>query len=174
MQLNINDDKYIESPSISEIQDSISELEMEEFVILNKSEDHYLQTYCNDLNDYVLEYRDGSFEKHFGVMEKELSKTKIAEVFTLYLCNDKNWKEKYSWERIEFDEDFEGDLNSENAYLLNGSEYKRIRIGSEKLNIKTNGKCRTCGESNEAFHLSGCASEECPRCHFDLVTCDCE
>jgi hypothetical protein len=59
--------------------------------------------------------------------------------------------------------------------VLNGDTFALIRFGSEPddwpgYRALT---CPDCGVGRGGIHHPGCDIEQCPRCHEQLITCDC-
>ena len=50
--------------------------------------------------------------------------------------------------------------------------YSPIPWGSESDDWG-NGTCGDCGVQPGGFHHHGCDIEECPRCHGQVLSCDC-
>jgi hypothetical protein len=51
---------------------------------------------------------------------------------------------------------------------LNGLDYERIRFAAEPAE-----RCHDCYVVGGGLHHYGCDLEECPRCHGQLVACNC-
>jgi hypothetical protein len=59
--------------------------------------------------------------------------------------------------------------------LIRGQLYDRVRFGSEADDWGAdNHPCADCRVNKDEVHVDGCDGEECPRCHEQLITCDCE
>jgi hypothetical protein len=64
---------------------------------------------------------------------------------------------------------------------VDGKVFKRIAYGSEQgptipdqASPPSGGVCGDCGVLPGQFHVPGCDLEECPQCHVQLISCDCE
>lgn len=60
---------------------------------------------------------------------------------------------------------------------INGKIYPRIRCGGRGDLIESAGKSFRCFDCNALagyFHHVGCDAERCPKCHRQLINCDCE
>ncbi|PHS03064.1 MAG: hypothetical protein COA78_19245 [Blastopirellula sp.] len=109
MVLTINDDKYFENPTEETIREALAELVVDEFAILSRADEHYIQAYYNEAETFTLEYRDGSYEKHYAATPEPETCVEIQEVFVAFLNNPTTWHEGKEWKKVDFDEDFEGD-----------------------------------------------------------------
>jgi hypothetical protein len=59
--------------------------------------------------------------------------------------------------------------------LIGGVLCERIRYGAELDDWGANEHpCADCRVLKGEFHVDGCDGEECPQCHGQLVTCDCD
>ena len=59
--------------------------------------------------------------------------------------------------------------------LIEGARFARIAYGSESVDWGSDERpCHDCRVLQGELHVSGCDVEECPRCHEQLITCDCE
>lgn len=58
---------------------------------------------------------------------------------------------------------------------IGGEEYHLIPYGQETRldRIAITPRCRDCGTLAGGFHHPGCDVAECPRCHGQLISCDC-
>jgi hypothetical protein len=60
------------------------------------------------------------------------------------------------------------------SYTLSGQTIPRIRYGSEDADWGADKHaCRDCAVLKGEFHVPGCDGEECPVCHFQLLSCKC-
>ena len=111
MHLNLNDDRTIEDPSEAEIRASLAMLEVDEFAILLRGDEQYVQVYHNEDGTFQLEYRAGSYDQHFAAARPP-SVENVQDVFAVYAAagDQDPWQDCWSWEKMEFDEDFEGDV----------------------------------------------------------------
>ncbi len=175
MLLNLNDDEFLENPDSSVVISTVKSLNVDTFAILSREEEDYIQTYHNEDGSYELEYRAGSYDKHFRATKEPMTRDDVVNAFAAYIDGKSNWSDAWEWEIVEFDEDFEGDLTYDNAYVLDGEEYKKIRVGEERKPIElSSGKCPSCLVGRGQCHERGCEFEECPRCHGPICGCDCE
>ena len=173
MILNINDERRVHKPNAARIHAAFDELGREEFLILSRDDENYVQTYLDEDGDLLLEYRDGSEDQHYSAEETDLDRRRVAGLFVAYTEGDASWNEGLSWELLEFDEDFEGDLTEDNAYLIGGEEFARIPIGSGVRDADV-AECGDCGQAAGQFHAQECGLEECPSCHELMQGCPCE
>ena len=59
--------------------------------------------------------------------------------------------------------------------IIDGRRYRRIRFGEEGDDWGADQHpCHDCRVIKGEYHVDGCDGEECPRCHGQLITCDCE
>jgi len=57
---------------------------------------------------------------------------------------------------------------------IEGTSYPRIPFGSEQDDWGADAHpCTDCRVAKGEFHVLSCDGEECPRCHGQLLTCDC-
>jgi hypothetical protein len=61
------------------------------------------------------------------------------------------------------------------AYVIDGLPVERVRYGSETHDwgVGPRRQCHDCGVINGEFHVPSCDVEECPRCHGQVLSCDC-
>jgi hypothetical protein len=58
---------------------------------------------------------------------------------------------------------------------IDGTTFDRIRYGKETDDWGANDHpCQDGRVFKDEFHVPGCDGEECPRCHEQLITCDCD
>ncbi len=111
MHLNLNDDQLIEEPSEAEIRTALATLAVDAFAILSRAEEQYVQVYHNEDGSFQLEYRAGSYDQHFAAARSPALEN-VQDVFAAYAAAGQQdpWQDGWSWEKMEFDEDFEGDV----------------------------------------------------------------
>jgi len=175
MLLNLNDDNFSENPDEEAISSAIQNLSVDQFAVLSRAENEYIQTYHNDDGSFQLEYRDGAYDKHYEATSDRISLNDAQRAFAAYFSGGEDWHLAWDWEILEFDQDFGEDLTFDSAYLLNGAEYRKIPVGSERNPADAYlEKCPVCAAMTGDFHVAGCELEECPRCHELIHECDCE
>jgi hypothetical protein len=57
--------------------------------------------------------------------------------------------------------------------LFGDGELERIRWGDEQTDWDHGPRCGDCAVLPGGVHHFGCDIEECPRCHGQLITCEC-
>ncbi len=175
MILSLNDDQFLENPDEATVVSAIRKLEIENFAILRRGDEDFVQTYYNDDGTFELEFRAGSDEEHYRATDETLTNEDVAKAFAAYLTGRSDWSRDWNWEKLEFDDDFQGDLTSENAYLINGEEYEKIAVGSERPAIDLiQDRCPGCAAAAGQYHEPGCDLEECPCCHEPICQCECD
>ena len=58
-----------------------------------------------------------------------------------------------------------------------GKEYPRIKAGDPGdflYGASPDTRCGDCGAQPGGYHHWGCDCERCPKCHRQLLSCDCE
>lgn len=77
-------------------------VEAEEFVILERESDTYLQCAQRDEEpfDYILEYQDGSLKRHYEAVDGPISLERVTAVFIKYLQNDDSWVDDFTWKKM--------------------------------------------------------------------------
>lgn len=65
----------------------------------------------------------------------------------------------------------------ETHYLADGMRYERVPYGKETFRSPDEAArepCRHCCTIGGCLHEPGCDYEECPRCNWQIMSCDCE
>lgn len=58
---------------------------------------------------------------------------------------------------------------------IGGVRIDRIRYGAERIEgLDSDVPCHDCRVLKGEFHVPSCDMEECPGCHGQLITCDCD
>jgi hypothetical protein len=61
------------------------------------------------------------------------------------------------------------------TYTIDGKEFQRVRYGEEQEDWGANQHpCHDCRVIKGQFHVVGCDGEECPLCHGQVLSCDCD
>jgi hypothetical protein len=81
--------------------------DIDDFVVLSKNDMNYIQAALSDFEEegLILEYQEGSLDKHFHATETNITKDQVLATFLLYLKADASWKEQFSWEKTVTEED---------------------------------------------------------------------
>ena len=136
MILSINDDKIIQNANSEDLESAINQLGVDEFLILTKGDDTFLQCYLsNDKDTSVIEYRDGSELEHYStaLISKELTKA----IFKTYLTNSEKIKKMAEWSWLDCIEpqriiNYDGDEEEQFLlfkYLQEGENTKKYPFG---------------------------------------------
>lgn len=193
MYLNINDSRLVNAPSQQDVLNAIQSVEEEQFVILSRDENIYIQTYFNEDGTFQLEYRDGSEVRHYAVDPQTISVDGVCSAFSLFLEGG-DVSSLLPWELTEVKptEPGEGEVESNGVVMdagwpeqiaaaqkihsvsLNGMLYPRIPFGSESdMPTSSMSNCGDCGVLHGQLHVPECDLEQCPRCRGQMVSCDC-
>lgn len=70
-----------------------------EFIILSQSEQVYIQASGEGEGPYLMEYRDGSAERHYQCRQ-DLSKADVQAAFVSCFRGDGAWKVDWQWEPL--------------------------------------------------------------------------
>jgi hypothetical protein len=202
MLLNINDDRFVKDPDASAISAAVADLPIEEFLILGRTEEEYIQVFHNNDGSFQLEYRNGSAEEHFAADPEDIDANDVRNAFIAYSENADNWHAPWVWEKLEFDEDEHEDEHEDEdsdseeveyngvwmttewveniiasqdieSLSINGEKYARVPFGKE-ANAPDASHCGDCAVMVGQFHVPGCDIEECARCGGQLLSCECE
>ena len=81
--------------------------ENDDFVVLSKNDMNYIQAALSDYEGegFILEYQEGSLDKHFSATDNNISKDVILSVFLAYLKGESAWKEQFNWEKTLIEEE---------------------------------------------------------------------
>lgn len=99
MKLTTEDGTQIENPSGSDISRAIGSLSHDGngFAILAADDEIYPQAAGSILGGFILEYREGSWEKHFQTSQPT-STNQVIEAMQQYAVGDDSWRTSFSWE----------------------------------------------------------------------------
>ena len=102
-------EKKVKNPSEQDIIDmfqGFGENDMDDFVILSKNNMNYIQTAIGEKEEegFILEYQEGSLDKHFIATDRDLELDRIIEIFIAYNNGDEKWKSDFQWDLSVIDE----------------------------------------------------------------------
>jgi hypothetical protein len=103
MMLTINGETTISNPSDDDIVSSLAALNTKSrdaFVILESDEMTYMQVSGDRNVGFVLEYQEGTVEKHYQSQRKDIPFEKIAQTLYAYRDGQHHWKEWFHLECI--------------------------------------------------------------------------
>lgn len=196
MILNVNDERQIQIPTTADLEREIQSLQADQYLILSKDEEWYIQTYLNEDGSWDLEYRNGSADEHYAA-DGEINADIVASAFSAYVNAD-DFENSVLWLKLEMPEydedglgedggalelgedgelDWQKDIDASQSMTeleLKGSIFQRIPHGSESSHAtEVFGNCDECNVLPGQFHVLGCEQEECPNCQGFLMECDC-
>ena len=193
MYLNINDSRLINAPTRQDVINAIRLLAADQYVILDRSENTYIQTYYNEDGTFQLEYRDGSEDRHYAVDPETISADDVCNAFGLFF-DGADVSSLLNWEKtaIEPTEPGEGEVEYNGVVMdaewpeqieaaqkirkisLAGAHYARIPFGREAdMPTSSLHHCGDCGVLQGQLHVPDCDIEQCPRCRGQLMSCGC-
>jgi hypothetical protein len=82
-------------------EDILPHVDCEVFAILSVSPDTYLQCAIHDERpgEFVLEFQDGSLDRHYRAADKSVARHRILSAFLKYLHGDESWRSDFAWEK---------------------------------------------------------------------------
>lgn len=103
MKLEAEGQRTIVDPQSGQIESAVSLLARpaRNFVILSRSETSYIQAAIVGSNRLVLEYRDGSAEKHFRSVRDDYSSGEVVAILEAYRRGEGSWWNENEWRRID-------------------------------------------------------------------------
>jgi hypothetical protein len=100
MELNLESGLVITNATEDIIRTSI---EGEDFAILAIDTDTYIQ--CaeqkNQPFEYILEYQDGSLDKHYQATNGPIILDRVIAAFIKYLRKDISWQSDFEWKKMD-------------------------------------------------------------------------
>lgn len=113
MKLENSFEEIIKDPSEQDIRnmfEGFGENDMDDFIILSKNNMNYIQSAIGEKEEegFILEYQDGSLDKHYIATDRDLELNRIIEIFISYNSGEEKWKSELQWEiSLMTDADFE-------------------------------------------------------------------
>jgi hypothetical protein len=97
----------INNPNYKNISNSLTKVldgscKDDSFLIIShfKDENTYVQiAYSVEMNDFVVEYQDGSIDKHFQ-STRNLNSAEVLNILVEYSLSSKQWDQNILWQRI--------------------------------------------------------------------------
>lgn len=98
-----------DNPTDEEIEMALKELVKSGggFAILSQSEQVFIQTAENGMDECTLEYREGSEDRHFCCKNEELEIRDVIRAFQDYANENSSWKTRFEWRPLYMDPDAE-------------------------------------------------------------------
>lgn len=103
MKLEAEGQRAIVDPQSSQIESAVSLLSLPDrsFLILSRSHTSYIQAAIVGSNRLVLEYRDGSAEKHFRSIRDDYHSGEVVAILEAYWRGEDSWWNENEWRRID-------------------------------------------------------------------------
>jgi hypothetical protein len=83
--------------------DILASIDGEDFAILGIDPDTYIQ--CAEQKEapyeYVLEYQDGSLDRHYQAVDGPITLDRVIVAFIKYLRRDSSWQSDFRWEKMD-------------------------------------------------------------------------
>lgn len=96
----------IKNPTESDIRQVIGAIAKgeQDLAILIKDDDEntYIQTADGGRGRLLLEYQDGSIDRHYGAMNRDLTTEQVIDTFLAYMRGESDWKNQFAWEKMNF------------------------------------------------------------------------
>jgi len=99
VKIQTEDGSEIENPSAEDISRIIDSLNDEDngFAILSVEEQIYMQAAESGANGFILQYRDGSWDKHFQASPDPISAADVIKAMQQYAVGDDSWRTSLTW-----------------------------------------------------------------------------
>ncbi len=82
--------------------DILASIEGEDFAILSCNDQTYIQ--CAEQDEppygYVLEYQDGSLDRHYTAADGPITLERVLSAFVKYLRGDSSWRSDFRWDKM--------------------------------------------------------------------------
>ena len=98
-----NGDLVSEFPTGDVIRETLKSLPggLPSFAILLRSEMTYIQAGGSGGEGFVLEYQEGSLDRHYRSADESLDLERATKILTLYLRGDESWHNEVEWKHID-------------------------------------------------------------------------
>ncbi|MFI6152887.1 hypothetical protein ACIBCA_09360 [Kitasatospora sp. NPDC051170] len=70
-----------------------------DFLVLSRAEEDYAQAYQHGPEDWQIEYREGSAERHYQTTEHQ-SREQTERLLWGWISADPDWQEEVTWRRL--------------------------------------------------------------------------
>jgi hypothetical protein len=94
----------IDDPTPEQVDQGLRALRFPDdtFAVLELRPSTYIQTATEDDGSFVVEYRDGSSDKHFRAA-RPMRLDDVIAAFQSYLRQDDQWRSRFEWERLDLE-----------------------------------------------------------------------
>jgi hypothetical protein len=101
LRLSLENSTLIDKPTPDQIADALSTLSSDgnSFAILERTNTSYFQTALQSTGEYIIEYQDGSLDKHYQSTAKDPQR--VIAMFQAYGAGDDSWKRECDWRKID-------------------------------------------------------------------------
>jgi hypothetical protein len=93
--------RSVDDPTASQLMEELATLAAEagSYAILSRDALTYLQTSGSTAEGFLLEYQDGSTERHYCSKQRDLPLEAITSAFQRYARDDLSWRSAATWEQ---------------------------------------------------------------------------
>ena len=98
MKLNINDTMLIEDVTAEGLEGELRALNPDQFLILSKSKNDFIQVYFTNNMQFVVEYQVNG--ELFCAHDERISYESVKEAFASYFTGSENWLKIYNWQSM--------------------------------------------------------------------------
>lgn len=102
MMLELANGRTFQNPDAETIERALHTLDGDNnnYAILSRDEDTYIQM-CGDPQDgYVVEYQEGSTDAHFQSVRDDLPIDEVRRAFEAYARGDEAWRKMFEWKPL--------------------------------------------------------------------------
>lgn len=103
MELTLENGKTYENPDPGIIERALRTLDGESnsYAILSVKYEIYMQACGGPADGFVLEYREGSEERHYQTTRDDVPLDEIIKAFSLYARGDDGWRSQFDWKPLD-------------------------------------------------------------------------
>ncbi len=101
LRLSLENWTVIDNPTPDQIADALSSLDADgnSFAILEQTDTTYIQAGLQSTGEYVIEYQDGSLDKHYQSITR--NSQQLMAMFRAYAEGHDTWKQQCEWNKID-------------------------------------------------------------------------
>ena len=104
MKLVVNQEREVAPLDGDAIEATLRGLEVDDFAVLARDDDTYIQLMRTEDAEWICEYQAGSTDEHYGLDPPPTELEPLIAAFRAYLASDdQGWLGAFDWQRMALD-----------------------------------------------------------------------